>query len=62
MLEAHHAARGETVAVTVIDVDRHAVLEAQWGDMVPVLLHGEREICHYFLDMAKLSEFLNSPS
>jgi hypothetical protein len=34
----------------VIDVDRHPRLEEKWGDKVPVLLDGDREICHYFLD------------
>ena len=36
--------------VAVVDVDRHPTLEEKWGDKVPVLLDGEREICHYFLD------------
>ena len=37
--------------VKVIDVDRHPELEEKWGEKVPVLLDGEREICHYFLDV-----------
>jgi thioredoxin reductase (NADPH) len=37
--------------VRVVDVDRHPALEEKWGDKVPVLLDGEREICHYFLDL-----------
>jgi thioredoxin reductase (NADPH) len=36
--------------IEVVDVDRHPMLEAQWGDKVPVLLDGDREICHYRLD------------
>ena len=36
--------------IEVVDVDRHPKLEEKWGDKVPVLLDGEREICHYFLD------------
>ena len=36
--------------VEVIDVDRHPELEEKWGDKVPVLLDGERELCRYFLD------------
>ena len=40
--------------VAVIDVDRHPELEEKWGDKVPVLLDGEREICHYFLDVEAL--------
>jgi glutaredoxin len=36
--------------IEVVDVDRHPHLEEKWGDKVPVLLDGERELCHYFLD------------
>lgn len=36
--------------IEVIDVDRHPHLEEKWGDKVPVLLDGDRELCHYFLD------------
>lgn len=37
--------------VAVVDVDRDPALEEKWGDKVPVLLDGERELCHYFLDL-----------
>jgi len=37
--------------IEVVDVDRHPRLEEKWGDKVPVLLDGDREICHYFLDV-----------
>ena len=40
--------------IEVVDVDRDAVLEEKWGEKVPVLLDGEREICHYFLDIEAL--------
>ena len=36
--------------IEVVDVDRNPHLEEKWGDKVPVLLDGERELCHYFLD------------
>lgn len=36
--------------IAVIDVDRHPALEEKWGEKVPVLLDGERELCHYYLD------------
>jgi glutaredoxin len=39
-------------AIEVVDVDRHPQLEEKWGALVPVLLDGEREICHYYLDVA----------
>ncbi len=37
-------------AIDVVDIDRHPELEDKWGDKVPVLLDGDLEICHYFLD------------
>ena len=37
--------------IEVVDVDRHPQLEEKWGDKVPVLLDGGRELCHYFLDV-----------
>ena len=36
--------------VDVVDVDRDPALEEKWGDKVPVLLDGERELCRYHLD------------
>jgi thioredoxin reductase (NADPH) len=36
--------------IDVVDVDRHPRLEEKWGEKVPVLLDGERELCHYYLD------------
>ena len=33
-----------------IDVDRDAGLRHRYGARVPVLVLGQREICHYFLD------------
>ncbi|MBS1139658.1 MAG: Glutaredoxin 2 [Proteobacteria bacterium] len=44
--------------VTVIDVDADPALEAKYDELVPVLLHGEKELCHYFLDEAKTREYL----
>lgn len=44
--------------VTVLDVDADPVLEARYDELVPVLLHGETELCHYFLDEAKTREYL----
>ena len=37
--------------IEVVDVDRDARLEEKWGDKVPVLLDGDLEICHYYLDV-----------
>ncbi|PKO49151.1 MAG: thioredoxin family protein [Betaproteobacteria bacterium HGW-Betaproteobacteria-4] len=44
--------------VTVLDVDADPALETRYDELVPVLLHGETELCHYFLDEAKTREYL----
>lgn len=44
--------------VLVIDVDAYPELEARYDELVPVLLHGEVELCHYFLDAPKVREYL----
>lgn len=44
--------------VNVVDVDSNATLEAKYDELVPVLLHGETELCHYFLDEPKTREYL----
>ena len=39
----------------VADVDEDPILEATYGELVPVLVDAQgREICHYFLDIAAL--------
>ncbi len=42
----------------VIDVDSNPQLEEKYGELVPVLLAGERQICHYHLDHAALNAYL----
>jgi hypothetical protein len=44
--------------LSVLDVDADPALEAKYDELVPVLLHGETELCHYFLDEAKTREYL----
>jgi thioredoxin reductase (NADPH) len=46
------------VTVKLVDVDADPALEAKYDELVPVLLHGETELCHYFLDAAKTREYL----
>lgn len=45
--------------VTIVDVDANPDLEARYDELVPVLLHGEIELCHYYLDEAKTREYLS---
>ncbi|MBS0545002.1 MAG: glutaredoxin family protein [Proteobacteria bacterium] len=43
--------------VVVVDVDQDPALEARWNELVPVLLHGETELCHYHLDEAAIRAY-----
>ncbi len=45
--------------VKVLDVDSDEALDEKWGEFVPVLLHGDVELCHYFLDSAKVRDYLS---
>ena len=49
---------GAHFELRVVDVDRDPDLERRYGEKVPVLTHGERELCHYFLDAAAVTAFL----
>lgn len=46
------------VSLRVLDVDADPALEARYDELVPVLLHDDTELCHYFLDEAKVREYL----
>lgn len=45
-------------AVEVVDIEGIPELEARYGERVPVLVQGEREVCHYFLDPPALKACL----
>ena len=42
----------------VLDVDADPALELRFGEWVPVLMGGDEEICHYFLDRTALDAYL----
>jgi thioredoxin reductase (NADPH) len=44
--------------IEVIDVDADAALETRYGDDVPVLTHGERELCRHRLDVRLVADYL----
>lgn len=46
-------------SVEVLDVDGDPNLEARYGEHVPVLFHKGFELCHYFLDAAKVRDYLS---
>lgn len=59
MIEALRQIQAATPFVfQVVDVDSDPLLEDKYGERVPVLLAGEREICHYHLDSTALNAYL----
>ncbi len=46
------------ITVKVVDIDSDPLLEANYDELVPVLLHGGYELCRYFLDEPKTREYL----
>ena len=43
----------------IVDVDLFPELEARYGDLVPVLLAGEMELCHYHFDEQAVRAYLS---
>jgi hypothetical protein len=50
---------GTGFSLDVIYLDNNADLEEQYGTLVPVLKAGETEICHYFLDVKALQQYIS---
>ena len=46
-------------SLKVLDVDDDPDLETRYGEHVPVLFHEDFELCHYFLDAAKVRDYLS---
>ncbi len=43
--------------IELLDVDEDEILEERWGLLVPVLLAGGQELCHYRLDVASVRAY-----
>ncbi|MCK5361416.1 MAG: glutaredoxin family protein [Gammaproteobacteria bacterium] len=50
-----------SLTVELVDIDSDPELAARYGHKVPVLVGGDEEICHYFLDEPQLAEYLGRP-
>lgn len=48
--------------IQVVDVDADPELEARYNELVPVLMDGDTQICHWHLDEAKLAATLAAHS
>lgn len=49
---------GNSFEFDTVDVDRDPALACRYGEKVPVLAYGERELCHYRLELAVVTAFL----
>jgi len=47
------------LSFNIIYIDNISELEQQYGSLVPVLKAGEKEICHYFLDVKALQQYIS---
>lgn len=47
------------IALDIIYIDKNDQLEQLYGTLVPVLKAGDREICHYFLDIKALQQYIS---
>ncbi len=55
MIDLEMAARGRDLEFTVVDIDTDPELVTRFGDRVPVLSHGDDELCFGHLDVAALN-------
>lgn len=47
------------LSLNTLYIDNNPGLEKQYGTLVPVLKAGEKEICHYFLDVKALQQYIS---
>ena len=47
------------VSFDIVYIDDDVALEQEYGTLVPVLKAGNREICHYFLDVKALQQYIS---
>ena len=45
--------------LAVVDVDRDPCLAERFGDDVPVLAHGEHELCRHRIDLSRVGAYLS---
>lgn len=44
--------------IEIVDIDDFPALVGKYDELVPVLLHGQTEICHWHLDAAAVRAYL----
>jgi len=58
MLVALQCIPGASFDIEVVDVDSDPDLERRFGERVPLLMHGDAELCRYRLDVEKVRAYL----
>ncbi len=51
---------GHEYQLDIIDIEGRGDLEQRYGELIPVLTSGGREICHYHLDKSALEACMAS--
>lgn len=51
--------RDTGIELNVVYIENDTRLEQEYGSLVPVLKAGESEICHYFLDVKALEQYIS---
>lgn len=46
--------------LTIIDISYQPELEARFGELIPLLMAGDEEICRYFLDLKALHKYMSN--
>ena len=50
--------KGHSISLRLVEVSGDPELESQYGTRVPVLASEQGEICHYFLDLVALQQYM----
>lgn len=58
--QLQHLRQAHPFDFITVDVDSDERLKEQYGVLVPVVMHGDVQICHYFLDQVALLRALGS--
>jgi thioredoxin reductase (NADPH) len=48
-----------SLSVDIVDIDAEPRLQRLYGHLVPVLMHQDTEICHFFLDVEALKAYFS---
>ena len=59
MLAALRLQLGADFPVAIVDVDGDPVLKARYGERVPLLANGDKELCCYRYDSERLAAYLS---